>query len=237
MSTEAEAATDDDTVGEACAAGAEWWARQVGSPTFRIVGDRPGERDFGSDFAELAMLSEAARHPVTQDQTQAFADLLKKAIAAELAADAVRSAKFAERNPDRPRQQPHASLFTDYAPDKILRDAAEAAGVSLTRFPVKTGMRVKADHVTASLGYGSPWLLVWSASDWERPPCGNWRMAGHDAHPDLEVCSLPRYHEEACGQWVTDPVRCARCGGQETAHYTASARPGDDGCRFQHHDS
>lgn len=217
---------------DACRTAAEWWAQQIGAPVFQLTGNRPGERDFESIFAEMGLGSIADRNPVTEEAARNFAGLLESAIASELAAEAVRHAEFAARYPDKPASSPSVGLFTDYHPDKILADAAEVAGVSLTRFPVKTGMRVYADHVIASLGYGSPYRLVWSAAGWARPPCGTWRMDGSDVHPALEVCSLPSYHDEPHAQWIPDPVRCARCGQPETAHYTDRAWS-EDRCRFQ----
>jgi hypothetical protein len=222
----------------AARAAAEWWATQIGSPVFRIVGDRPGERDLGATFFEAFAGDRAARNPVTEEAAKRFADLLETAIADDLAADSERLAARARDRPDDPTYAPHVSIGVDYGPDRILADAADAAGVDDSRFPIKTNMSVYEDHVVGKVGYGSPRALVWSTPEWEqsRPECGAWRVTGYpdyDVHPGLSLCGLPRYHEGECGEWKPDPSVCGRCGKSRIAHSTKAAYGAGDRCRFE----
>lgn len=219
-------------------AAAEWWAAQIGSPVFRVVGDRPGERDFKASFFETFASDEAARHPVTDEAGRLFTDALEARIAEDLAAEVKRAEERNREALTDPTARPYAAsvgLYVDYGPDPILADPAKAAGVSLSRFPIKSGMAVCADHVVASVGYGSRRRLVWSTPEWEqtRPECQEWRMDGYDVHPDLGMCGLPKYHDGECGSWKPDPEVCGRCGEQRIAHHTKAAYESEDRCRFE----
>lgn len=211
----------------AARAAAEWWATQIGAPTFRVVRDT--ERDFASDFTEITMLSLAHRHPVSPELGTRFADALEAAITAELDKQAQRIAL----RPDSEDQEPSTHLGIDYGPDPILADAAEAAGVHTSRFPSKTNMWVSPQYVTASLGYGAPTTLIWSAPDWRRPTCGQQRYDGPsgEAEPRDEQCGRLRYHDGPCGEFKPDPRRCGTCGSGYATHFSNAAYDRGDRCR------
>lgn len=196
-----EIVTETKTAGRAAA---EWWAGQIGCPTFKAVpdGDHP-DREHG-DFAAAMGYLIAARHPVRDGQGGRFVAELAPWIDQQLV--------------DHPEWG--VSLGVDYGPDLELARAAEAAGIHFSRFPWKTQMWARHDHVTAALGYHGRTRLIWSAPDWVRPNCG---QHNYDSDMELveanEVCSKPRYHEDECGDWQPDPDRCADCDGTYVDHY------------------
>tara|TARA_R110002096_G_scaffold66682_2_gene162194 strand:- start:22071 stop:22490 length:420 start_codon:yes stop_codon:yes gene_type:complete len=55
---------------------------------------------------------------------------------------------------DSPDYYPNTTLGSDYGPDRVLSDAAEAAGLKC-QFPWKTTMWVYGDSVSVSYGYGT----------------------------------------------------------------------------------
>lgn len=192
----------------AARAAAEWWAEQIGSPVQRLV--RPAELDAGSMFAEAGLAALAARHPVPAGAGAVFADELEKRFAEKL--DRIDS----------------VNVGVDYGPDWVLAEAAEAAGIDRSRFPVKTHMWFTKDYVTAALGYGRPVRLIWTHPDWVRPACG---MQRYDEEPDGryephdEICSLLRYHDGDHGDYIPDPNRCKECGGTYADHYRGPDYP------------
>lgn len=188
-------------IAPAARAAAEWWAEQVGAPTFRAVDAESGPEDQANmGMASMMQTLIAERDPVTEAAASTFADVLAVAITKRLSPYGV-------------------SLSVDYGPDQILYDAALGAGVASSRFPWKTHMLVNADHVTASLGYRARTRLIWSAPEWVRPTCGNreWPEDG----PRDALCPKPRYHEDECGEWVPDPGRCTTCGQTYSGHYAS----------------
>ncbi len=217
-------------------AAAAWWAQQIQDPVFRVTGDRPGERDLGAFFAETGMARQAQANPVGDGAAATFAALLETGVIESLVKDAGRRRKMAELQ-RRPAYPPSVTLGVDYSPDPELAGPAEAAGISRSRFPVKTVMWVHSDYVTASLGYGSPIRLVWSAEGWQRPLCDQMKPDDGDrawnAHRDLMMCGLPRYHDNPCGDWIGDTSECATCGRPQTAHYTKAAWESGDRCLFK----
>lgn len=211
----------------AARAAAEWWATQIGAPTFRMV--RDAERDFVSDFAEIGMLTRAHHDPVSPEAGTRFADILERDLAEKLEKQTQRIAA----RPDSKDHEPSVGLRVDYWPEPILADAAETAGVHTSRFPIKTNMRVCPQYVTASLGYGAPTRLVWSAPDWQRPTCDRQRYEGPfgEEEPRDERCGLPRYHDGPCGEFKPDPKRCGTCGMGYAAHHSSAAYDRADRCR------
>lgn len=205
--------TTPGTPATAARAAAEWWARQVVNPTFRQV--RPNEEDretlYGRGLAHII----ANRHPVNDAQAEAFADALERIILRDTRKD---DGYF-------------HGLHVDYHPDRSLREAAEQAGVSTDRFPWKTNMWIHAEgHVTASLGYAAPEILIWTPDGWEHPACSSVRAepkAGdrYDYVFMPEVCGLPRYHADGHGDWQPDTLLCARgdCARTRAEHYNATA--------------
>lgn len=192
--------TEQKTAGVAAA---EWWAEQIGAPLFKVVPEgNHADREFGDTTAFLAGIL-AAKHPVKAGQGEAFVAALAPVVDEQLT--------------------PHdfgTYLGVDYGPDMTLGNAAAAAKIHPGRFPYKTSMWVKRDHITASLGYHGATRLIWSAPDWQRPTCDQY---GHDREgyplPTNEICSKPRYHEDGHGDYVPSPARCKTCDGTYPDHY------------------
>jgi len=196
------------SIREAAQAAADWWAQQVGAPTFRNTdqSDTPRDRNLGG-MAAVMQTMVAARHDVSKETSAAFVATLAKRIEKDLR----RATDYG------------VWLSVDYGPCIELAEVAAATGVSLSRFPWKTSMRVRADYVTASLGYRSPDRLIWSAPGWERPTCLAYRYEGEQSFD--ERCSLPLYHEGEHGDWLADSSTCEGCGLGYTGHY--DRRDGD----------
>ncbi len=114
------------------------WKEALAAPVYRNT--RPGERDFGSVLAcgMAAMLPKNN----TADVLNAFGEELKKRLMAPI-----------ERGADRVWYE--TSLGVDYGPDKVLGEAAEAAGLKM-EFPYKTNMHLYTDRLSFSVGYGAP---------------------------------------------------------------------------------
>jgi len=177
----------------------------VGSPVFDGLGPTrsdPANRAY--EVGEMLGGLLASRHPVSDDQGTKFAEALEALID-----DLLRGTTYG------------VSLGVDYAPDRDLADAAQATGISLSRFPWKTNMWVKADHVTVSAGYAAPVQIVWHAPDWQRPTCDQRLYVNGESRDEL--CSLPIYHEGDHGEYRPDPARCATCGQGYSIHYSQSA--------------
>lgn len=200
--------SDQTTIAEAktaARAAALWWAEQIGAPVFKMMrGDEPRrEREMGDVAGMLGFLA-ASNHPVSEEAGAKFADALEKHISDQL-------------------ERGHwVSLGVDYGPDYELGEIARAAGISTSRFPWKTDVHVTREYVTASLGYGAPSRLIWSAPDWDRPACGTQRYE-RDGRCFDEICPKPRFHDDDHGDWIPDPRRCRECGGTYTAHFGGSA--------------
>lgn len=163
----------------AAQAAAEWWVDRVRSVQPETDGLHPGlsrEQAFNAT-AQIALrgaLIDAA--PAIDEHTaQAFARELADAIAAS--------------------EHETVRLAVDYSPDRILAQSAEAAGVHRARFPGKTTMRVRADHIIAKAGYKAPWRLVWAAPGWEHPPCGVQDWPEDSEGPVGPECGLLRWHD------------------------------------------
>lgn len=169
---------------------AQWWAEQLGAPTFKAVDEHHDDEDQAMmGFAARLAERMAGSEDVTQDQADKFVAVLSAWI--DKALGASRS----------------VWLSVDYGPCYPLGEAAEAAGISQMRFPWKTTTHTEDDHATASLGYAAPDRLFWSASDWIRPVCESRRYT--DEHEELpQVCGLPKFHEELeHGSWIAKPVK------------------------------
>ena len=106
-----------------------WWAEQVDHPGF----------DAGEDSLEMIMAETMASMlvvPVAQECKTKFKDELRSAL------------KDKEYNPLQ-------GVHTDYHPDLILFEVAQASGVSEHNFPWKTNMYFRDDgSVHVSSGYG-----------------------------------------------------------------------------------
>lgn len=182
----------------AARAAAEWWAKQVGAPTHRIVED--DQRDFRSDFFELGMLGLAHDNPPPADVTP-FVDALEKLYD-----------ELLDKRDDR------VSLGVDYGPDMELGAVAKAHGIHPARFPLKTNLWAYPDHVVVSLGYRGAHTLIWQHPDWARPMCESLQFNERTQKFGQGWCTKPRYHDGEHGDWRPDPRRCTGCGLGEGGH-------------------
>jgi hypothetical protein len=156
---------------------AAWWGERVRTVRPETDGLHPGLGDRGAYVALVGITLRTQQLDATRADEQtvaAFVDELARLVAAA--------------PNDRMR------LYVDYAPVRLLGAAADRAGLSDLRFPHKTYMTVRPDHVIARPGYNSRWRLVWSLPGWKRPPC----QAEH--YPEVGdepvgSCALPRWHE------------------------------------------
>lgn len=190
----------------AARAAAEWWAEQVGAPVQRLVSAE--QRDFSSDFAELSLMAIAAQHPIPQGAPPVFVAEMEKRIA------------------EMQTRTDWVSFGVDYGPDRMLAEAAKAAGISTTRFPIKTHMTITPQYVTASLGYRGPHRLIWQHPDWKRPACQSLQYDERSGKFGGDWCTLPRFHDGEHGDWKPDPRRCTGCGLNPGGHYNRN-RDGD----------
>lgn len=195
----------------AAIAAAEWWARAVQAPTYDN-GDRSG-------MTGMLMTLVAAHQPDAQPQQAAsFAEVL----APRLQADLDRMASF--------DGDPYICVGVDYGPEKILADAARDAGISTSKFPWKTMMWIRPDHVTVSAGYGAATTLVWASGEWlsNRPVCTSqkWDESRTDYrtyHGEPWSCSLPIYHDGA-HQFDRPLALCVTCGRPDSWYHRADER-------------
>lgn len=185
----------------AAVAAANWWAEAIGSPKFDALGATRGQDRKETETMEMASMLAmliASDSPVLQEAGAKFAVLLASKIEASLTG----------RNYG-------VSLGVDYGPDRVLGETAQEAGVSGSRFPWKTSMWVREDHVTVSAGYAAPTRLVWASDEWlaNRPGCTSQKWdetlpyrREYGGEPFL--CALPMYHEG--GHDFTRPISLCR---------------------------
>ncbi len=171
---------------------AQWWAEQLGAPTFNS----------GDPMASLlATALNGNPGPLADEQVTTFVEHLASYVDISLGL-----------RPD-PGLTPHGLtpyshmvLGTDYHPDRPLQDAAQAAGIPFTRFPWKTVTFAYPDHVAGSLGSGQRLSLLWNRAGWVRGACHaeHWANNTGDRWVRLpETCGLPRYHEQRDhGAWI-----------------------------------
>lgn len=186
----------------AALAAANWWAQQVGAPTF-------DNGDDGIAGALASMVAEA--RPVAPGSVTAFVPELASTV----------------REHMHPKYG--VTLSVDYGPEGLLAEVAQAAGVPFARFPWKTRMSVHDQYVTASRGYRAPTVLVWASEEWlaHRPTCDRqkWDEARQDQdyNGDPWACSQPLYHDGPC---VFDRaiVLCGVCGSRDGWYHDAEQR-------------
>ena len=182
-------------ISPAAIAAAEWWAGAVGAPSFNHVSNE--ERDDISDMTQMMASMLAAKFEVSEEAGAKFATELAKIIDKQLT--------------DRDWG---VTLGVDYGPDRELAEAAEKAGINRSRFPWKTNMWIKHDHVTVSAGYRAATELIWASDEWlaNRPMCASrkWDEDKYMASLDKDkpwdrryrgepwVCSKPKYHDGDC---------------------------------------
>lgn len=119
----------------------QWWAD--------ILSGR-AKQDNGDAMTGMLMnmLSDTIKPPTTEQL-----DIFKEALAASMHATA--------------RSGYYMSLVVDYHPDKLLREAAEKAGICADAppFPVKTYMRIEKGSVKVNYGYRAPAVELMPAVD------------------------------------------------------------------------
>lgn len=187
------------TAHPAAVAAADWWTEKVtGAPSRRAVdaSSSPAERE-SMDLAAALSYIALPKQP-SNDRAEKFRELLTAYVDGQLA-----------------RDLSWLSLGTDYGPDYALGQIADKAGIGFGRFPWKTHMSIRPDHVTAAEGYRSESRIVWHADDWQRPECGSQDWG--DAGPKGTVCRLPMYHESDHAYEVTD-AKCSECNGGLKGH-------------------
>lgn len=175
---EDDAVTSARPLPDAARAAAEWWGVQVQSVLAEADGVYPG---LSPTQAFAAAVGIGLR--VREIENASVSDSAVDGFVAELARLLAESSERMVR------------LDVDYHPCELLAQAADAAGVPWARFPGKTVMRVKVDHVLAKAGYGAPWRLVWSGPGWERPPCAERHWPDGSDDPVGPECALLRWHE------------------------------------------
>jgi ribosomal protein S27AE len=194
------------SVHPAAIAAADWWAEQIGAPSFRAISGKEARRDREPmEMASMMQTLIADRHPVTAAQGSAFAEALAAVVTEQLG------------------RCPWVSLGVDYGPDMILAAAAESSGVSRTRFPWKTHMSVTPDYVTAALGYRAPDALIWQSPEWVRPQCATHRYTDAPEYAATDdMCTLLRFHD-GDHAWQHDGRQCVNCGQTYAPHYDQAA--------------
>lgn len=134
--------TDQSQLGAATAATA-WWVEQLINPSFFVTTAEDDRYDPSAvdDRATLRAIADA--HPVTDAQLATFAHALESIIMRNIDDD-------------------EYGLHVDYDPDPDLAEAASAAGIDYSRFPLKTHLWLHGGkRVTASVGYRAPEQVVW----------------------------------------------------------------------------
>lgn len=132
---------------EALAAAADWWAKSIRQPHFDN-----GGTDRANVFAQVLAHMQVQR--VTEEQLERF----KKRLA-EL---------MRERSP-LSSDYPDLCIATDYHPDPILCDAADAAGIPHGNFPLKTVMWINGKgegHVVVRAGYSASEQTIFGDPIW-----------------------------------------------------------------------
>lgn len=130
-------------------AAARWWASQLtGKPVHRIA---PPESPDASraDFANIA--TAVAGRTYTAEQVEAFRVALERRIEEFLADQCW--------YPDDPKRGSYFRVVEcGYGPDRVLTQAAEDAGITVTilELPMKTIMWVNPGEVAVSAGYCAP---------------------------------------------------------------------------------
>jgi len=119
---------------------AEWWAKQLSSPTKQDAGY---EGEMGDMFALLMMLSESRKTKTDPKKIEKFEGLLEEEINRQLSRGG------------------SVFLSVDYDPDWTLGKCAQEAEIT-GGFPVKTSMSVTREKVEVSHGYRAPTEVLYN---------------------------------------------------------------------------
>lgn len=110
-------------------------------------------------------LREGAKHDAGDAVINVFASFANQYIdqPAPEQVDAFESALRAVVNAQFNPEFPWVTLATDYGPDSLLGQAADAAGINDRLLPIKTIMNIKPGSVMVSYGYGAEFVEVMQA--------------------------------------------------------------------------
>lgn len=169
--------------GGAARAAAEAWADKLfGVLPGRDNGTTDAEDPTGMQRALFLLHASAVAGDGSQDREK-FVEVMTRIVDARLS-DGASSLTYA----------------TDYGPDYEWREIIAESGVSPGRFPWKSCMWIRPDHVTASFGYQAASVLLWHAEDWQRPECGSAEYVDDPAErygyrQTGRSCVAPIYHD------------------------------------------
>ena len=128
---------------EAATVAAKWWAGKIDGTCKHDNGDRGFASLMANSMAD--MLNE----PVTEEQLQKFQTALCERL----------------ESGDLHYMGYYIDLYCDYSPDRTLREAADAAGISYRNFPFKTCMWLNEKEVKVRDGYGAGQNVLWAAKE------------------------------------------------------------------------
>lgn len=126
-------------------AAVNWWVAQV---------ERAPRHETGDLTANLllSLRSSESATPGTEARKVFRASLTEKI-----------ETEIARRHPSIRRNA--LVIYSNYQPTGILGEAAREAGISHSRFPVKTMMRIDPYSVTVSVGYASKSQEIWRSEN------------------------------------------------------------------------
>lgn len=124
-------------------AAVQWWKQQLSGTPSHDAGD--------NDLNMWLMLMQARQPDNHHDNIEKFGEILTEKLLAETE----------QQQTSYPDEKPYLSLYTDYNPEDMLEDAADAAGVH--GFPVKTIMSITPNKVTVAKGYGANRVCIYPA--------------------------------------------------------------------------
>jgi hypothetical protein len=133
---------------------ARWWTDTITGTFTHDVGGAA----YSASYSYA--LGEPAGPAWTGEQRDAFQDALTARIEALCA-----GTQWMPDDPDADRSK--RILMCDYGPDDRLVESARAAGLKLEvgDVPSKTWMRISPGEITASLGYGTRPVVIWSSAE------------------------------------------------------------------------
>jgi hypothetical protein len=140
-------------------AAVRWWSEKLAGPHFQDNG--ANLRDFVGLYGSLQATMVRQDSPVpSPNQLQAFRIGLAFAIR-----DAIETQDiWRPYQPIWGGASEGRCISVDYDPDRMLRDCAVKAGISLFRFPIKTTMWLSPGRVTVACGYRAPEEVIYDAS-------------------------------------------------------------------------
>jgi len=142
---------------EVAHAAAAWWAAKLTDDTPAQLVPESDTSDAGLCSGMLADLIRDQQPVPDAGQIAAFTATLAEAIEQHLSMDAAGRAGW----PDPASRRPYMVIHCEYQADPLLTWAAESAGISPDRVPMKTTMRIHGEVVEAHPYYGRLTEQVW----------------------------------------------------------------------------